>query len=356
MTQQEMYANKFHKNLKRLHPNIECLSKYVDRNTDLKFRCLICRHTFKNSPRNVTGNGRKTGCLKCGEENRIKQIQKSADLKLEKQEYKIKEFLKGTNTVWIERIDSNSILLMCKKCASKWIGHRSMILKYKKGGCKSCSSKEAAKDSYIKNILPKINQRKESEKFSIKPGRMLEGKCSICKSKWIVSMSTATHSTGCPACGKRATLAGSKRKRKTVKVRGKTFTCTGYEHHVIRHLIANGIKAKDISTKTKFFYFRYNGETKKHIPDIMIGNTVIEVKSPYTMGLNGKVFGVNALSMLKAKAKHVEKAGHEYLVYVVVESFKKGPVVVKLPNNWHTFSNEIIRRKVLDHFDNIIKS
>lgn len=355
MTQQEMYAVKFTDKLNALHPNLKILSEYTDRYTCMDILCTVCNTQFQKTPRNLVA-GRKSGCPNaCAKLRNESARKKFKETKLKQQESKIKEFLSKTRTRMIGRNGTYEIRLKCLDCQHTWIGHSSMLFKYVRGGCRKCTTKSTGKEATLK-LMSKI-QKMSSDRMTLEfldaKLTKVKGQCLICGSTWNTSWGSIKNGCGCLACAKRKQLESPKRKIKLVKVRGKQFKVTGYEDYVIKHLISKGVKAKDISTKPPIIKFRYNGRTINHTPDLKVSDEIIEVKSDFTFGLLGKVFGKNALSKTKAKAKAAISAGCVYTVYVV-KVYKGEPIIIKMPSNWFTFPNKEIREVTLRHIENIL--
>ena len=319
----------------------------------MQFKCTVCNHTFENKPGFVIGQ-RKSGCPKCTVTGTSAKRQETM---LNRQLDKIKNFLSSTTTQVLYRIDSNNIQLKCSVCQNEWAGHRSMILKYKRGGCKRCSVGSVSSEMRKETFQKKIQTRTD---VSFKPisddYKSLQGTCNTCGHVWTLRYKTAYNNCGCPECKVNTMIHSAKRRRKEITVQGKTFVVTGYEPRAIEHLIEKGTKAKDISAIVPSISYRYNKKTHKYFADLYIEktNTLIEVKSPYTLGLHGEAFGKNVLKRNVAKAKAAKAAGFNHIVLLIGRNTTKIPLqVVQMPKLWHDFPAKVIRKKTLEHLQHV---
>lgn len=343
----------FYSKLAELHPTLKSCSEYVSGTSLMKFKCTVCRHEFENKPGQVIGQ-RKSGCPKCTVSSVTAKRQETM---LKRQLEKIRTHLSGTTTQILYRIDSNNIQLKCTVCQSEWAGHRSMILKYKRGGCRKCSVGCVSTEMRKRTFQKKIQTRTDASFIPLTDDyKLLQGTCNTCGHKWKLKYKTAYNNCGCPECKIGKMLSSAKRRRKEITVQGKTFIVTGYEPRAIEHLIAKGTKAKDISAKVPSISYRYNKKTHKYFADLFIEktNTLIEVKSPYTLGLHGEAFGKNVLKRNMAKAKAAKAAGFNHIVLLIGRNTTKIPLqVVQMPEQWHDFPTKVIRKKTLEHLQNV---
>lgn len=346
----------FYSKLAELHPTLKSCSDYISGTSPMKFKCTVCNHKFENKPGLVVGQ-RKSGCPKCTVSGVATKRQETM---LNKQLEKITAFLSDTTTQVLYRIDSNNIQLKCVVCGSEWSGHRSMILKYKRGGCKKCSvgsvSAEMRKQTFEKKIQTRTDVvfKTVSEDY-----KLLQGTCNTCSHVWKVRYKTAYNNCGCPECKVNTMIKSTKRRRKEITIQGKTFIVTGYEPKALEYLIENGTKAKDISAVVPSVSYRYNKKTHKYFADLFIEktNTLIEVKSAYTLGLHGAAFGKNVLKRNMAKAKAAKAAGYNHIVLLIGRNTTKIPLqVVKMPELWHDFPTKVIRKKTLEHLQHVFCS
>jgi hypothetical protein len=104
---------------------------------------------------------------------------------------------------------------------------------------------------------------------------------------------------------------------KSFKVQGKTFEYQGYEDQAIKYFVKLGIPVKDIHyRKVPIFKYKLKGKEHTYFPDLYVKIKgywwVVEVKSPYTIGL--KDFSI--WKKVKAKAHSVIDAGYKFAFIV----------------------------------------
>lgn len=113
---------------------------------------------------------------------------------------------------------------------------------------------------------------------------------------------------------------------KTVVIARKTFQVRGYEAKAIEWLVSQGVPVKNIEALTvsrksqSGFDYMWRRKLHHYVPDFLVttgkGKFVVEVKSPYTAGLDSSVGSSDRWSQLKAKAKSVVSAGHNFVLLV----------------------------------------
>lgn len=97
---------------------------------------------------------------------------------------------------------------------------------------------------------------------------------------------------------------------KTVVVEGKKFKVQGYEPFFLKELSTFGLTAADVVVPAPPITYRLGKRWHRYFPDFYIPktHTMVEIKSPYTMGKNKR--------KNQAKWAWVRLAGYTMLVIV----------------------------------------
>lgn len=104
--------------------------------------------------------------------------------------------------------------------------------------------------------------------------------------------------------------------------------CRGHEPLAVKDLVAAGVEVSAIAFGKDVPHIKYKISDKEHryYPDLMVGNTVIEVKSPYTMLCYEQRF-----EELKAKRLATIALGHEFKIMMYGRDHDR----LKLPKLWY---------------------
>lgn len=181
--------------VKLIAPNIEVIDKYINANTKIKHRCIICGYEWNVKPNSVL-NGR--GCPECAKYQRAKSNIKT-------HEQYVNEVASVNQNIKIigRYIHSNEkIKVECKLCGHKWSARAADILAGH--GCIKCSHKRKTKtqDQYI------------SELATVNPDIIVIGKyinshtkikhfCMKCRHEWDVEPNALLQGNHCPQCSAR---------------------------------------------------------------------------------------------------------------------------------------------------------
>ncbi len=120
-------------------------------------------------------------------------------------------------------------------------------------------------------------------------------------------------------------------------VAGKEFSYQGYELKVIKKILGNGIKPKDIATvkaegKPSIRY-KAEGKMRVYHPDIFVKskNALLEVKSEFTVG--AEFTDSSLFDRVKLKLQACVDQGYKvYLIVCIGRRGAKGTIVFKEPN------------------------
>lgn len=110
-----------------------------------------------------------------------------------------------------------------------------------------------------------------------------------------------------------ANMARTLGSKKSIEVAGRTYTYSGYELFAIQDMLKRGKSFENDPRKLPQFKFRFQNRPKRYLPDFQAGNRIIEVKSTFTAGLEGRV---HSFDLLVAKAAAVRKAGFKFECWI----------------------------------------
>lgn len=302
---------------------IKLISNYTNSQTRVTLKCSK-GHTWDALPRSVTSqrkNGKFSGCRKCSYLTPKKKVYSQALFKRKLETTKVRakplEKYKGAKT---------KIKWGCVDCKHRWSATPSNV--FSKRSCPKC----ARKDNNALDVL-EVTKRIKHLKIKIdlnnytSASKRYSCECLSCGHKWEPILSTLIRQKyGCPICANNNT--GYRRYKH--KIHGRIFETQGYEHLALKHIIEEkGVSASDIKTgiNVKRFSYREKNKTRTYLPDIQVGNRIIEVKSEYTM-LGREAWFKN----LVRKRQAVVGAGLKFSLYVYDKKERK----IKLPRNWYT--------------------
>lgn len=193
-----------------------------------------------------------------------------------------------------------------------------------KQSCPVCRKGDRTEDTYKKVLESFPSVRSESY---VAWNRRIKHVCTTHSETFYKTPSAIvnTNSLNCPKC---ALDASQKFRLSEVTVRGKTFRVQGYEGLALPHILSKfKLRITQISnTQVPVIDYSWRGR-RKYYPDFFIKslNTLVEVKSTYTMGINNmRTFNRNI-----AKARACEQQGYNMLFVVI-----NNDVPVFLPKRW----------------------
>lgn len=324
---------------------IKLLGKIADPLVGVPHQCLTCTHRWAPTPANILHTA--AGCPECGKRSILK-------LRLEKKRAEFSALLKANNVRLVGEFAG-----MEQRVSLEWqCGHSADLTPkgtVRRGfTCPTCTKPKAKSllDAPRKEFLHALAARGytllgeytgTSNKHRIQCGR--------CQHSWRTRTYVITGGSGCPVC---ANLGGFKVKR--VRVGGRVFEVQGYEPVALRCIKAHGISMREVvhgRLKVPRFTYEQNGKTHMYYPDFQIRQSVVEVKSLWTAGLNPTYpDSLKYLRTLKAKARAVIEAGYKFKLLIFKGNETKGWSVAHLPDNWlklsqRQFIKEIKWKRVL---------
>lgn len=265
----------------QIHPHIKVLARaYFGTTTKHKHGCLICEHKWLATPNAllIARNGQqlKYGCPKCGQRARS-EIMRMTRVQIDARIAKVH----GPNVRLLGQYRGSDIRhrFKCYTCLGTW---------------KACP-----KDVYHK-------------------------------------------ASGCPYCNNKVKWRRAVKARfaiKTLTIQGVEFHVQGYEPQAIAWLLEyRKVQVSDIkvdsSGEVPVIPYKMGRRKRNFYPDIFIKklNRIVEVKSPYTLGLlTGKQWRQN-----QEKAKAVLAAGYKFSLFLLSDKGTR----YWLPPDWYSKSRK----------------
>jgi hypothetical protein len=162
--------------------------------------------------------------------------------------------------------------------------------------------------------------------------------CELCDFTWNVKV--GTRAVPCPNCGQSF---------KTIRVTNKDIRLQGFEHFAIETLLIRH-KLKELvlahSGNVPKIKYTFKRKLHTHKPDIWIpkNNSLVEVKSIFTLGLDKTYYGGKNATLVfnkhKAKARAALTQGFKYRVMLFSASGKQ----LKLPKFWYEMTRSEVRK------------
>jgi hypothetical protein len=219
----------------------------------------------------------------------------------------------------------------CKNCDNKWqtTPYEVLGLKY---GCPFCGQKIANNEKIEKNAESFVKRldRKDITILGKYKGAYepIETKCNNCKNIWYPRANNLLNArSGCPRCANTTPRQG-RSNIKFIQIGKRKVKVQGSEDVVIEWLLKK-VKGKDIVASSEkgvpTIKYRYKGMDRKYYPDLLVKNTIVEVKSTWTL------FDFWKSNISKARACFRQK--YKYRLIVVI-----GKNCIILPKDWYKHS------------------
>lgn len=199
-----------------------------------------------------------------------------------------------------------------------------------KHGCPECAkqyrrSNKKTHYSFVQE-LKKVNPDLKVVGRYEGSGVPIRVRCLSCSHVWHPRPGNLLHNkSGCPECYKSNPPSFSPGKSKVIQVGSRQVRVQGYEGRVIEKLLAKGTPPERIEVfsegKIPTIPYKMKGVQHNYWPDLRVGQTLVEVKSPWTLF---KFWKVNV-----AKARACFKEGRKLKVVVGSETD-----LVVLPEDW----------------------
>lgn len=197
-------------------------------------------------------------------------------------------------------------------------------------GCKGCSISKNHKYTH-EQFMELFATKPGSERIRVTgryngSSKTVEVECLECAHVWAPSAGNLLHSNnGCPQCAKYGT---ARYDFKAVKLGSRAVRVQGYEPQALEWLVkVRDVRPRDIEVfserKIPEIKYKWKGRNRNYRPDILVGNTLYEVKSIWTLFF--------AFEMNKAKSKAATAAGYEHRILLCSNT-----EVCLLPEDWIT--------------------
>lgn len=311
------------------------VGKFRGRTVATNHLCEMCNNTFLRSPSRSLSRWRtRQLCSPC--------TQKDMHNKQKVPEKEFRAKLQAT----LEHIKCISYVsnhkkgkFECLTCGNEWEVKPYELLKYKYG-CPNCRYVGSAKSNTlsIDDIKKKLKLNNPyvtlvSKKRPKYEPSMLRFRCAFCKNVWTAHQGNVTNGqrqsgrfNGCPVCySHKATPYGIIAKK--VNLGHRTVSVVGYEPQAIDYLVSKrGVSPSKIHVFSEgtvpIIPYKFLGQWRSYWPDMLVGSTIVEVKSTYTLFVDWK--------RNTEKAKGSLAAGYKFRLIVVTEQ-----KAVLLPKTWY---------------------
>jgi len=202
-------------------------------------------------------------------------------------------------------------------------------------------------ETYKKELYAKKDNKYEIIGEYVNSRKPMIHRCFTCKGERIVTPDNMLRKFyfKCPNCS--PAVGGYKTYSYTLGER--QVTLQGYEKHALDFLLkkfsCEDIKVSKCGEVPKIMY-RLNGK-RTHRPDIYIEsiNTIVEVKSLYTLGISmtGSKGGRTRWEIQRAKYKAARKQGYKYALLVFGDTGRR----IHIPKNWSDLRLREARNQIL---------
>jgi len=313
---------------------IKFTAKIVDLSTTRYLHRCHCGHAWKQTISNFVG---RTGCPACA----MRRFQlagaasargKPAHTRLTKGEF-LKRLPKGYRLIGSYSGQRELVSLKCPQ------GHirRTTADNAHRYGCGVCSGVEVSLDSHNKQLAALNDRVRCLQYFGARTASRYH--CLQCKFRWscIPTNILKTKRCHCPSCQPPGVTV------RCVKLGRRKVLVRGYEPQALNYLIqVKGYKPNQIRTELEGTVPRIKVNGRLHKPDFFIpsDNRLVEVKSIFTLGLNGELYFKRAFQKLKTNHAKAREAGYRYNLLV----FLKDGTRVDIPSKWYLLSTEQMRQ------------
>lgn len=328
----------------------------IGRSLKVGLQCLDCSTIFTASTRQVQDyqSSELKVCISCRTKSKISKMaatlrsrHKSGELvpktrftsesyesELKARKLKPLEDYKGMNT---------SVVHECLICSHEFKNSPGNII-HQNCGCGVCTGN--IKKDHNTYLMELENVTTIFEPIEPYGGarRSIKHRCIECGFiKSMMPTNVLKGGTSANYCPKHSAKSGFK--RKTMRLGNREIAYQGYNNFGIEYLTSVlKVKPKDIVTEYENgiprIDYRYKG-FKRHYPDLFVAprNLLVEVKSPYTLGLEKRSRDSTKWYMQCAKARGAIKSGYNYTLLV----FKDTGASITIPDDWYDYSfREII--------------
>ena len=328
-----VYASK----LSAISPKIK-VSRKFDENLRLRHKCYGCNTIWRAHPRTMLSG---KGCPTCNNWTVPASKLTAAEYK---EVLKEKEFLLLETFTYSRKLKHQC--LVCNTESLLTVTH----VKNSPTPCPCCAKQVRRekvmldKATWEKRIAEKHGStvRMLGQYRGVNPNTRYRFKCYVCFNTWKAQLpSVGLSGTGCPHCNNQKKAKCGKVRVKTYKIDGVELRVQGWEFQAFVWLVENkGLRAEDILTestsKVPVFKYKFGRRNRNYYPDMFIPklNRIVEVKSNYTLGLNGGRREARNWKQNQAKAKAVLAEGYKFTLLLMDAKGTR----YRLPANWYDLS------------------
>lgn len=212
-------------------------------------------------------------------------------------------------------------------------------------GCKECANRERSisHEDYCADVFAVHGASIRPEEQYVNFRTRINHKC-FKGHTWKGLPNSVLYGHGCPQCNLRHGVY----RRKTVVLHNRIYdTLQGGEDVALRYLVLD-LRWKHPDLNVPLINYNLEGKQHKYRPDFFYSgtNTIVEVKSPGTMGLtNSKVFAVDSWEKLKAKRQACIEQGYKFKL-LVVDRRGRSTRIIKTPRRWFDMSKSDLAKSM----------
>lgn len=179
----------FIEEMKKLHPNVEVIGKYITFTTSIKLRCKQCGVEWETTPENILRKKYSCNCLG-----------KDDPRVLSPELYEKRFYEKANNVILMTPYQTcrKKIHVKCNTCKYEWDVRPFDFLN--SGECPKCIRKLKKTTDMFKEELSHINKNIEIIGEYIGANTDIRCKCKKCNNEWEARPTNLRHGTGCPIC------------------------------------------------------------------------------------------------------------------------------------------------------------
>lgn len=187
----------YQKEIRKIHPNFELLTEYINSNTKVQVRCNDCGYEWEADPNRLKII---KGCPK--ENKTIRRRWNEIDFA-----EKVKSITPEVMLLTPYENMQTNILCRCRKCGNERYYNPRYLLRGV--GCKVCSGNGKKTQEQFLKEMQQVNRQIKIKGEYINAVTPVECECLQCGEKWAPTPDSLLHRHGCPKC------AGNKRKTQT---------------------------------------------------------------------------------------------------------------------------------------------
>lgn len=319
---------------------LKVVGTYTNAKTALSHQCGICEFVFQERPNKVL-----SGLVKCPKCLHLSDTQNIAHLT--RMGYPLIEAASiAYPSLAFQSVGANireKAKFVCRTCNTKQYRN---LLTLKRSPCTACGVEAKRQnlrhshDDYVGRIRKIWGNKVQVVGSYISTNRKVRHKCLTCFNTWKVSPLNSLHrNSGCPYC---ATVTRRKNLSraclpKAHQLGERTVHVQGYEPQALTYMVSvAGMNPDDIEVESggnvPVVEYRIRNRRKRYFPDMFIPktNTIVEVKSTYTLGFGETRRHRKYWKMNCAKAIACHDQGYKFALLLMDGKGNR----VQLPKGW----------------------